>query len=69
MHYPFPGASVGGRPAARSFYEDAGHVLYGKLCQSAEFPGGIARIERARRRTASRCCAEKKILRIAIGGC
>ena len=44
--YLYMGDVVGGRPKDKSFYDDNGRVLYGKVAESAEFLAGIVRLER-----------------------
>lgn len=44
--YLFLGNELGGRPGSAEFYDDAGHVLYGKVAESAEFRAGIERLRR-----------------------
>jgi uncharacterized protein (DUF488 family) len=43
--YLFLGKELGGRPDGASFYDDDGHVLYGRRARSAEFLDGVRRLE------------------------
>jgi uncharacterized protein (DUF488 family) len=43
--YEFYGRELGGRPESRELYDGDGHVLYGKVAESALFLEGIARVE------------------------
>lgn len=58
--YLFLGKELGGRPDGPEFYDPAGHVLYGRLAQSAHFRGGIERLRRGaeRYRIAIMCSEE-----------
>lgn len=40
------GAELGGRPAGEEFYDEQGHVLYGRLAASPAFQKGIDRVLR-----------------------
>jgi uncharacterized protein (DUF488 family) len=40
----FLGDLLGGRAEGEQFYDDRGHVLYGRLAQSAGFQKGLARL-------------------------
>lgn len=44
--YGFLGDELGGRPQDGDFYDDEGHVLYGRVARSMLFVGGIERLER-----------------------
>lgn len=58
--YVFLGKELGGRPEGREFYDDEGHVLYGRRAESPEFLAGIERLagEAGRRRVAMMCSEE-----------
>ena len=43
--YRFLGKELGGRPEDAAFYDDDGHVLYGRRARSPEFLSGIERLE------------------------
>ena len=45
IRYLFLGAELGGRPANPDYYDDSGHVLYGKLHDDAAFQTAVARLE------------------------
>jgi uncharacterized protein (DUF488 family) len=44
IKYLFLGDAIGGRPKQEEFYDDEGHVLYGKLAQSPGFQQGVTRL-------------------------
>lgn len=46
IKYLFLGDVLGGRPASSEFYDEEGHVLYGKMASSPGFLGGIERLTR-----------------------
>jgi uncharacterized protein (DUF488 family) len=58
--YLFLGKELGGRPDADQCYDEAGHVLYGKVAKSSEFRAGIERLLRGstRYRVAIMCSEE-----------
>ena len=58
--YVFLGKELGGRPEGREFYDDEGHVLYGRRAEVPEFLAGIERLaaEAGRRRVAMMCSEE-----------
>ena len=58
--YHFLGDRLGGRTDDPQFYDDQGHVLYGRVAESAGFRQGMARLleETARRRVAILCGEE-----------
>jgi uncharacterized protein (DUF488 family) len=58
--YVFLGKELGGRPEGRAFYDDEGHVLYGRRVEAPEFLAGIERLaaEAGRRRVAVMCSEE-----------
>ena len=45
VKYLYLGAELGGRPADSTYYDAAGRVLYGRLCEDSRFKSGIARLE------------------------
>ena len=50
VRYLFLGRELGGRPEGGVFYDDEGHVLYGRVADSDVFRSGIERLERGRER-------------------
>lgn len=46
LSYVFLGEELGGRPRGPEFYDDEGHVLYGRLARSDLFMHGIDRLEK-----------------------
>lgn len=46
VRYAFMGDSLGGRPAGREYYDEAGHVLYGPLSRSPAFLRGLEQLEK-----------------------
>lgn len=58
--YVFLGEELGGRPDGREFYDDEGHVLYGRRAEAPEFRAGIERLvaEAGSRRVAIMCSEE-----------
>jgi len=60
MRYAFLGQELGGRPDGDEFYDDEGHVLYGRVAQTSLFLSGIERLERGleRFRLAMMCSEE-----------
>lgn len=54
------GRELGGRPDDETMYDPAGHVLYGRVAESAVFREGIERLERGGRehRVAMMCSEE-----------
>ena len=46
IKYLFLGRELGGRPDGDDFYDDEGHVLYGKVAASDLFQAGIQRLEK-----------------------
>lgn len=54
------GAELGGRPAGAEFYDERGHVLYGRLAASPAFQQGIDRVLRgARSHRIALLCSEE----------
>ncbi|MDQ3671467.1 MAG: DUF488 domain-containing protein [Actinomycetota bacterium] len=60
LRYVFLGRELGGRPEGDEFYDDEGHVLYGRVAETRLFLGGIERLERGleRFRLAMMCSEE-----------
>lgn len=46
VRYLYLGDVLGGRPQNETFYDPSGRALYSKVAESAEFLGGIDRLER-----------------------
>ncbi len=44
VEYLFLGNLLGGRPEGKEFYDQQGHVLYGRLAQSPQFQDGVGRL-------------------------
>jgi uncharacterized protein (DUF488 family) len=60
IRYEFLGRELGGRPGGAEFYDADGHVLYGRVAESAWFLDGIARLEQeADRSRAAIFCSEE----------
>ena len=47
LEHVFLGEELGGRPNAETYYDEAGHVLYGRVARAPFFIDGIERLERA----------------------
>ena len=45
IKYLYLGEELGGRPDGAEFYDEAGHVRYYRVAESAKFLGGIERVE------------------------
>lgn len=60
MRYLYLGKELGGRPTGAQFYDDEGHVLYGRVAEAPFFLRGIERLEReaAQRRVVVMCSEE-----------
>lgn len=60
IKYVFLGRELGGRPDGDEFYDDDGHVLYGRVSRSPLFLAGIDRLERGlgQHRVAIMCSEE-----------
>lgn len=60
IRYGFLGRELGGRPDGDEFYDEDGHVLYGRVAQTQLFLGGIERLEAgiAKFRVAMMCSEE-----------
>jgi uncharacterized protein (DUF488 family) len=58
--YVFLGKELGGRPEGREFYDEEGHVQYGRRAEAPEFLAGIDRLaaEVGGRRVAMMCSEE-----------
>jgi uncharacterized protein (DUF488 family) len=58
--YLFLGAELGGRPKTDAFYDDSGHVLYGRLSRAPSYRHGLARLRQglATHRVAVMCSEE-----------
>ena len=46
LRYAWMGDVLGGRPPDASYYDEAGHVLYGRLSRTEEFRRGLETLER-----------------------
>jgi uncharacterized protein (DUF488 family) len=46
IRYGFLGRELGGRPESEQYYDEEGHVLYGRVAASVVFQAGIERLER-----------------------
>jgi uncharacterized protein (DUF488 family) len=58
--YLFLGEALGGRPSQAEYYDDAGHVLYGRVAKSADFCAGIERLcQGAQRYRVAIMCSEE----------
>lgn len=60
LEYLFLGRELGGRPEGDQYYDDEGHVLYGRVARSSFFNQGLERLERGLRahRVAVMCAEE-----------
>ncbi len=60
VRYLFLGEELGGRPQGLEYYDEDGHVLYGRVAESAFFREGIQRLEKGVRpyRVALLCAEE-----------
>ena len=60
IRYLFLGEELGGRPAEDRFYDQEGHVLYGRMAESPRFESGLSRlVERAERSRVAVMCSEE----------
>ena len=60
IRYLFLGEELGGRPEGDRFYDQDGHVLYGRMAESPRFESGLARlVERAERSRIVVMCSEE----------
>jgi uncharacterized protein (DUF488 family) len=58
--YVFLGKELGGRPEGREFYDEEGHVRYGRRAEAKEFLVGIDRLAaEARGRRVAMMCSEE----------
>ncbi len=46
VKYLFLGSELGGRPKSPDYYDNRGHVLYGRMTADGAFAAGIERLER-----------------------
>jgi uncharacterized protein (DUF488 family) len=46
IRYLYLGRELGGRPSGGDFYDEQGHVLYGRVAASRPFQEGLSRLER-----------------------
>lgn len=60
VRYVFLGRELGGRPEGAAFYDDEGHVLYGRVAESRPFLEGVEKVLRGGRmyRVALMCSEE-----------
>lgn len=60
IRYLFMGVELGGRPDGDEFYDDEGHVLYGRMAEGPLFESGLAGLldEAGRSRVAMVCSEE-----------
>lgn len=58
--YLYLGTELGGRPKDEDFYDDSGHVLYGRVARAPSYRHGLARLRRglATHRVAVMCSEE-----------
>jgi uncharacterized protein (DUF488 family) len=58
--YVFLGKELGGRPEGAAYYDEEGHVLYGKRAEAPEFRAGLDQLaaEAGARRAAMMCSEE-----------
>lgn len=60
IDYDFLGDELGGRPPEREFYDNDGHVLYGRVAGTNRFRSGLDRlIERAKHARVTIMCSEE----------
>ena len=60
IRYLFLGEELGGRPDGDRFYDQEGHVLYGRMAESPRFESGLARlVEGAERSRVAAMCSEE----------
>lgn len=60
IQYVFLGAELGGRPDRDEFYDPDGHVLYGRMAETAEFVAGLERLlDGAKRFRVAMMCSEE----------
>ena len=60
LQYVFLGRELGGRPDGDEFYDPDGHVLYGRMAETAEFKAGLKRLlDGARQYQVAMMCSEE----------
>src|ERR1700682_2522039 len=60
IRYVFLGRELGGRPDGDEFYDDDGHVLYGRVAETELFQEGLSRLEKGiREYKVAMLCAEE----------
>ncbi len=60
IRYIFLGRELGGRPDGDEFYDDQGHVLYGRVAETQLFREGLSRLEKGiREYKVAMLCAEE----------
>jgi len=60
IRYLFLGEELGGRPDGERFYDQEGHVLYGRMAESPRFESGLSRlVERAETSREAVMCSEE----------
>jgi uncharacterized protein (DUF488 family) len=60
IRYVFLGRELGGRPVGDEFYDEEGHVLYGRVAETALFQEGLSRLEKGiREYKVAMLCAEE----------
>ena len=60
IRYLFLGEELGGRPDGDRFYDQEGHVLYGRMSESPRFESGLSRlVERADTSRVAVMCSEE----------
>ena len=60
VRYVFLGRELGGRPDGDEFYDDDGHVLYGRVAETELFQEGLSRLEKGiREYKVAMLCAEE----------
>src|ERR1700687_2526120 len=60
IRYVFLGRELGGRPDGDEFYDDDGHVLYGRVAETELFQEGLSRLEKGiREYKVAVLCAEE----------
>ena len=60
IRYLFLGEELGGRPDGDRFYDQEGHVLYGRMAESPRFQSDLARlVKRAERSRVAVMCSEE----------
>jgi uncharacterized protein (DUF488 family) len=58
--YVFLGRELGGRPDGDEFYDEQGHVLYGRVAETELFQEGVSRLEKGiREYKVAMLCAEE----------